>query len=80
MLKFVAHSHRVVSIAKRHGWLPAARYTNLRDVKKFDQIGFLDIAKIQKASIEKFHDSILKNTDDIFAVNDTVRKYAMELV
>ncbi len=43
LLKFVTHSKRVSSIAKRLGWLPGARYTNLRDVRKFDQIGFLDI-------------------------------------
>lgn len=43
LLKFVTHSNRVASIAKRYGWLPGARYTNLRDVKKFDRVGFLDI-------------------------------------
>jgi len=26
-----------------HGWLPGARYTNLRDVRRFDRLGFLDI-------------------------------------
>jgi len=30
-------------IAKRYGWLPGARYTNLRDVRTFDRLGFLDI-------------------------------------
>ncbi len=43
MYKFVAHSHRVLRIATRYGWLPGARYTNLRDVRKFDRLGFLDI-------------------------------------
>jgi hypothetical protein len=41
--KFVAHSYRVLKIAARFGWLPGARYTNLRDVRRFDQLGFLDI-------------------------------------
>jgi hypothetical protein len=41
--KFVAHSHRVLKIARRFGWLPGARYTNLRDVRKYDRLGFLDI-------------------------------------
>jgi hypothetical protein len=27
----------------RHGWLPGARYTNLRDAKRFERLGFLDI-------------------------------------
>lgn len=43
VLKFVTHSKRVLKIATRLGWLPGARYTNLRDVRNFDQVGFLDI-------------------------------------
>jgi hypothetical protein len=30
-------------LAQRHGWLPGARYTNLRDVRNFPRVGFLDI-------------------------------------
>ncbi|WP_156376027.1 DUF6610 family protein [Methylobacterium sp. Leaf117] len=41
--KFVAHSFRASNIALKHGWLPGARYTNLRDVSNFDRLGFLDI-------------------------------------
>jgi Family of unknown function (DUF6610) len=43
ILKFVAHSKSVLRMASRYGWLPAARYTNLRDVREFAQLGFLDI-------------------------------------
>ncbi len=43
MLKFVSHSYTVQKLAKEYGWLPGARYTNLRDVKKLDRLGFLDI-------------------------------------
>jgi hypothetical protein len=43
MRKFLTHSKRVAMIAKRYGWLPGARYTNLRDVRTFDRLGFLDI-------------------------------------
>lgn len=43
VLKFVAHSATVLKIAVAHGWLPGARYTNLRDVRKFPSLGFLDI-------------------------------------
>jgi hypothetical protein len=42
-LKFVAYSYRVTRIAVRYGWLPGARYTNLRDIRSFDRLGFLDI-------------------------------------
>lgn len=41
--KFVNHSRRVGRLAREFGWLPGARYTNLRDVKWFDRLGFLDI-------------------------------------
>jgi hypothetical protein len=43
VLKFVAHSATVLEIAVAHGWLPGARYTNLRDVRRFSRLGFLDI-------------------------------------
>jgi hypothetical protein len=43
VLKFVAHSATVLELAVQHGWLPGARYTNLRDVTRFSQLGFLDI-------------------------------------
>ena len=43
ILKFVAHSRRVLTIARRYGWLPGARYTNLRDIRKCERVGFIDI-------------------------------------
>lgn len=43
VLKFVNHSATVLEIAVAHGWLPGARYTNLRDVRRFSRLGFLDI-------------------------------------
>jgi len=43
MLKFVNHSATVLNIAVAYGWLPGARYTNLRDVRAFKKLGFLDI-------------------------------------
>jgi hypothetical protein len=43
VLKFVTHSAAVLEIAAAHGWLPGARYTNLRDTKRIGRLGFLDI-------------------------------------
>ena len=45
VIKFVAHSKKAISIAQQHGWFPAARYTNMRDVRSFEfgSNGFLDI-------------------------------------
>lgn len=42
-IRFASHSRTVQRIAVRHGWLPAARYTNLRDVREFPRVGFVDI-------------------------------------
>jgi hypothetical protein len=39
----VTHSKTVLRIAKEHSWLIGARYTNLRDVKTFSKIDFIDI-------------------------------------
>lgn len=41
--KYVCHSARVLRLAVRYGWQIGARYTNLRDVRRFDRLGFLDI-------------------------------------
>lgn len=43
VVRCVAHSHRVLCAAREFGWLPGARYTNLRDVRRVDRLGFLDI-------------------------------------
>jgi len=43
VLKFICHSYKVSSLALNFGWLPGARYTNLRDVRKFERLYFLDI-------------------------------------
>lgn len=45
VIKFVAHSQRVINMSSSYGWLPGAKYTNLRDLKgiNFKSKGFLDI-------------------------------------
>ncbi len=43
VFKIVNHSKKVLGIAKKHGWLSGARYTNLRDVREIGKIGFIDI-------------------------------------
>jgi 1-deoxy-D-xylulose-5-phosphate reductoisomerase len=50
-------------------------------VEKFlsGQIGFLDIAKMSTSAINKFHNLKVHNIDDIFLINDEVKKYAMEM-
>lgn len=43
VLMHVAHSKKVSSIALEYGWFPGARYTNMRDVRDFEEIGLVDI-------------------------------------
>src|SRR6266571_3660079 len=45
VLKFVAHGRPTLKLVLSLGWRPAARYTNLRDVRglHFEDHGFLDI-------------------------------------
>lgn len=43
ILKFICHSYAVSSLALDCGWLPGARYTNLRDVRRFERVYFVDI-------------------------------------
>jgi len=40
------------------------------------KISFLDIAKINIASIDKFHSLKLQNIDDVFLADDEIRKFA----
>lgn len=43
ILKFINHDNRIISMARKYGWLPGARYTHLRNVKNINPLGFLDI-------------------------------------
>lgn len=41
--RFLCHGKPTLKIAARFGWLPSARYTNLRDIRGFDRVGMIDI-------------------------------------
>ncbi len=43
MIKIINHSKRTLDIASKHGWHVGARYTNLRDIKTFKKVTFIDI-------------------------------------
>jgi len=43
MLKIINHSKQALSIAHKYGWYIGARYTNLRDIRTFKEIKFIDI-------------------------------------
>lgn len=42
-IKFSTHSKNVQRISIEYGWRASARYTNLRDVKEFSKVDFIDI-------------------------------------
>ena len=42
-LKIICHGYKTLRIARRLGWLPGARYTNLRDIRRERKIGLIDV-------------------------------------
>ncbi len=42
-VRVMCHGRKTLRIAVRYGWLPGARYTNLRDIAGFPSIGLIDI-------------------------------------
>src|SRR5688572_21279369 len=77
-LKFAAHSKLVQDITTAHGWLPAARYTNLRDVRSYAKLGFLDIdwkdyafeAHIGAAKKTRPHITIARDVENLNDLSD----------
>ena len=43
ILKLISHGGVSLRLATRAGWLPAARYTDLRKVRSYPRLGLLDI-------------------------------------
>jgi hypothetical protein len=84
ILKYVAHSKKVIELAMNEGWLPGARYTNLRDVKTFDFInqGFLDIdwknycfkTHLEKAAEKQPKITIARDIECIFQLDKILRE------
>lgn len=81
VLKFVAHSKKVISIAKEYGWHPGARYTNLRDVKTFDfnDRGFLDI-NWKSYSYEKHVEAAAKTNPRLTIARDVECIFSLEKI
>lgn len=42
-VKFMCYGQKIMNNIGQFGWYPGARYTNLRTVRQFDRLGFLDI-------------------------------------
>jgi hypothetical protein len=87
-VRFVTHSKKVQQIAAKEGWLPGARYTNLRDVRAVGQLGFLDIdwkcydfgrhlnaAKLTRPFLTVARD--IENIDDYRTVLEQAEKLSM---
>ncbi|WP_454842567.1 DUF6610 family protein [Pseudomonas hormoni] len=81
VLKFVAHSKKVISIAKEYGWHPGARYTNLRDVKtfSFNDRGFLDI-NWKSYSYEKHVEAAAKTSPRLTIARDVECIFSLDKI
>ncbi len=42
-VRVLCHGRPTLKIATRYGWLPGARYTNLRDIVGFNLVGLIDV-------------------------------------
>lgn len=93
-LRFATHSKRVQNLAVNQGWIPSARYTNLRDVKSFTEIGFIDI-DFKNYSFAKHLEAVmafkphltvardvfdLKDLDEILIEAEMLNKYAEKVI
>lgn len=61
VVKFVCHSKKTIDIADKFGWLPGAKYTNLRDIKHCKRVGFIDI-DWKNYCFEKHIDAVIKTS------------------
>jgi hypothetical protein len=43
IIRIICHGRPTMKLAQRYGWLPGARYSNLRDIRGIDRIGLIDI-------------------------------------
>ncbi len=66
----IAHSKKAISIAEEYGWLPGACYTNIRNVRSFNNLGLLDID--WRNYNFKQHLEIAKETRPLFTVAQDV--------
>ena len=42
-MRILCHGKPTLKLAVKYGWLPGARYTNLRDIRDFEVVGMIDI-------------------------------------
>lgn len=71
-LRFLCHGKPTLKIAARFGWLPGARYTNLRDIRGFERIGMIDI-EWTKYDFKK-HLQAVKDTRPLLTVAQDVER------
>ncbi len=68
-LRFASHSKKVQNIAINQGWIPSARYTNLRDIKTYKKIGFIDI-DFKNYSFERHLEAVEKHRPHLTVARD----------
>ncbi len=78
-LRFATHSKRVQKLAQQHGWLPSARYTNLRDVQSFETVFFIDI-DFKNYSFEKHFKAVKEYRPHITVARDVFNIDELEAI
>jgi hypothetical protein len=81
-IKCINYSKQVSKYAVNQGWLPGARYTNLRDIKEFDEIGLIDIdwknydfkAHLEAVKLVKPLLTVARDIEDITELDDIIEQ------
>lgn len=71
MIKIVNHSKKTLDIALKHGWHVGVKYTNLRDVKHFDTVTFIDI-DWKNYNFKKHLEAVIKYRPKLTVARDIV--------
>ena len=79
VLRIVAHSARVWTLGGQYGWLPGARYTNLRDVRQVRRLAFLDI-DWRAYNFRRHLDAVKATRPRLTVARDITRKRDLEQV
>ena len=77
--KYICHGRFVQDIANDYGWLPGARYTNLRDIRHLGEVSFIDI-DWQNYSFEKHLQAVKTWKPKLTVARDILRFSELPLI
>lgn len=79
-LFIMCHGKPTLKVAHEYGWLPGARYTNLRDIRGFNKIGLIDIDwtnysfehHLEAVKIARPHLTVARDIVDISTIKEVI--------